>query len=272
MRREALVTGTLRSLALNLAFGLAHCVLGIWLDAWWFITLGVYYTILGAARVAVLQVRRRAAGDLQLERFAKKITGILLLALSVCLVGVVILSVAEERGVQFHTIIMIAVALYAFSKVGGALWGLIAAGRTASPVAKTLRNLSFADALVSIFSLQRSMLVSFPGLTPAEIAMFNALTGFGVCLLVCLLGINLIGGRYVEMAKSKLVRANEKVAETVVGGYKKVENAVVDGYKKVENAAVSGYTKLEDRFVDAYLTKDGETVEEAKARLKHQNK
>ena len=31
---------------------------------------------------------------------------------------------------------------------------------------------------------------------------------------------------------------------------------------------VEGYTKIEDKFVDAYLTKDGETVEEAKARLK----
>ena len=63
----------------------------------------------------------------------------------------------------------------------------------------------------------------------------------------------------IVMAKSKLVKANEKIAETVVGGYKKIENAVVDTY-----------TKIEDKFVDAYLTKDGETVEEAKKRLKNQ--
>ena len=31
---------------------------------------------------------------------------------------------------------------------------------------------------------------------------------------------------------------------------------------------MDGYTKIEDKFVDAYLTKDGENVEEAKARLK----
>ena len=35
---------------------------------------------------------------------------------------------------------------------------------------------------------------------------------------------------------------------------------------------MGGYTKIEDKFVDAYLTKDGETVEEAKARLKKENK
>ena len=73
--------------------------------------------------------------------------------------------------------------------------------------------------------------------------------------------VNLIGGKYTDMAKSKIVKANEKIAEAVTGGYKKIEKGVVEGY-----------TKLEDKFVDAYLTKDGETVEEAKARLKKENK
>jgi len=43
------------------------------------------------------------------------------------------------------------------------------------------------------------------------------------------------------------------------------------GNKKIEESVTEGYTKLEDKFVEAYLTKDGETVEEAKARLKKEN-
>jgi hypothetical protein len=35
---------------------------------------------------------------------------------------------------------------------------------------------------------------------------------------------------------------------------------------------VEGYTKIEDGFVDRYLTKEGETIEEAKARLKKEQK
>lgn len=58
------------------------------------------------------------------------------------------------------------------------------------------------------------------------------------------------------MAKSKLVKANEKIAEKVVGTFGKIEDTVVHGY-----------TKIEDAFVDRYLTKDGETVEEAKKRM-----
>lgn len=61
------------------------------------------------------------------------------------------------------------------------------------------------------------------------------------------------------MAKSKLVKANEKIAEKVVRTYQKIEDTVV-----------GGYTKIEDAFVDRYLTKDGETVEEAKKRLKQE--
>ena len=61
------------------------------------------------------------------------------------------------------------------------------------------------------------------------------------------------------MAKAKIVKANETIAEGVVTGYKKIENSVVDGYKKIE-----------DKFVDQFLTKDGETVEDAKKRLKEE--
>ena len=62
------------------------------------------------------------------------------------------------------------------------------------------------------------------------------------------------------MAKSKLVKANEKIAESVTSGFKKMSDTIV-----------GAYTKIEDRFVDQYLTKDGETVDEAKERLKQEH-
>ena len=156
---------------------------------------------------------------------------------------------------------MIAIATYTFTKITLAIIGMVKAKKAASPVFKTLRNIALADACVSVYTMQRSMLQSFPGLTPVEIQIFNILTGTAVWLIVLFLGINLIGGKKVDMAKSKIVKANEKIAEAVVAGYKKIEKSVV-----------SGYTKIEDKFVDTYLTKDGETVEEAKARLKKENK
>lgn len=67
---------------------------------------------------------------------------------------------------------------------------------------------------------------------------------------------------------SKIVETNERIAEAVVEGYKKIENGVVEGYKKIEDGVVGGYKKIEDGFVEKYIVRDGETVEDAKERLK----
>ena len=66
---------------------------------------------------------------------------------------------------------------------------------------------------------------------------------------------------------SKIVEVNKKIADAVVDGYKKIENGVVDGYKKIEGGAVDGFNKMADGFVEKYLLKEGETIEEARARL-----
>ncbi len=69
------------------------------------------------------------------------------------------------------------------------------------------------------------------------------------------------------MAKSKIVKANEKIAQSVTATYQKIETGIVDVYKKVETGVVSGFNIIKDAFVEQFLTRDGETVEEAKARL-----
>ena len=66
---------------------------------------------------------------------------------------------------------------------------------------------------------------------------------------------------------TKFAQANEKIAQKVVEGYRKIEDGVVTGYKKIENGAVEGFDKVVDKCVEVLFTKDGETVEEAKARL-----
>ena len=66
---------------------------------------------------------------------------------------------------------------------------------------------------------------------------------------------------------SKFVEANEKIAEMVVEGYKKIENGVVSGYQKIEDGVVEGFGKVTDACVRALFAREGETVEDAKARL-----
>lgn len=245
----------------NLVYALCNSVVGIVTHSWWLITIGACFSVFAATRFSVLQIRRKAKGDFEIELFAKRVTGVLLIVLTVCLVGVNILAFVKDRGIVYNKIVMIAIATYTFTKVTIAIIRMVQSKHIDSPTIKTLRNISLADAFVSVYALQRSMLVSFPGMNADGILIFNILTGTAVCIAVLLLGINLIGGKHVNMAKSKIVKANNKIAD-----------AVTSGYKKIEKGVVGGYTKIEDKFVEAYLTKDGETVEEAKARLKKENK
>ncbi len=69
---------------------------------------------------------------------------------------------------------------------------------------------------------------------------------------------------------SKLTEVNKKMEKAVVEGYKKIEDGVVSGYQKIEDGVVSGYQKIEDKFIATFLTKDGESVEEARERMNNE--
>ena len=180
----------LLSLVANTAFAAYYLISGALKSSWWLLALGSYYLILSLLRFTVLLSKRK-------EHFIVKFTGWMLIALSIPLVGTVLLSVLRDRGHELHMIIMIAMAAYAFTKITLATVNVVKARRTSSAVLITLRNISFADAFVSIFALQRSMLVSFEGMSEPEIIIMNATLGSAVCVIVLLLGINLLKNKKI---------------------------------------------------------------------------
>lgn len=251
---------------INALYGIYTGILGVAGRSWWFVALAAYYIVLAVTRFAVLLSMKHSPAET--ERFISRFIGAMCIFLAVTMAGVTFLSFQADRGVRHHEIVMISIAVYAFTKISLAIIGMVQSWKGAGSALKCLRNLSLTDAAVSIFALQRSMLVSFAGMSAANVQLMNALTGTAVYLFIALLGINLMGGKKITMAKSKIVAANEKIAEAVTGGYKKIESGVVGGYKKIEEGVVSGYTKIEDKFIDQFLTREGETVEEARRRLK----
>lgn len=70
----------------------------------------------------------------------------------------------------------------------------------------------------------------------------------------------------------KITEGLEKIEDGVVTGYKQIEEGVVTGYQKIESGVVDGFNKMTDKFVGKFLTKEGETVEEAKARIAEDQK
>lgn len=59
----------------------------------------------------------------------------------------------------------------------------------------------------------------------------------------------------------------QKIEDGVVSGYKAIENGVVKGYTAIQDGVVEGYTRISDAFVKKFLMRDGETLEQTKARI-----
>ncbi len=185
MRMDRTLKLALVSLLFNMVYSAYHIIWGITTHSWWLFTIGIYYVILSVVRFVVLSHKGK-------KHFVIRFTGIMLMTLSLSLVGTVILAFVKDRGTEFHLIVMLAIAVYAFTKITLATIKWIKARKSKSVKLITLRNISFADAFVSIFSLQRSMLVSFEGMSEIEIRIMNVATGSTVCVIVFLLGLNLV--------------------------------------------------------------------------------
>ena len=177
---------SLLSLAINIVFSAYNIVISCITRSWWMLTIGTYYAVLSVIRYTVLRCKKENTA------FIKRFTGILLMVLSLTLAGTVVLASVQDRGTVYHEIVMISIAVYAFTKITLSSVNLAKSRRCSSAKVKTLRNISFADAFVSIFSLQRSMLVSFGEMAKGTIKIMNIATGTAVCIIVALLGLNLI--------------------------------------------------------------------------------
>lgn len=186
------------SLMINIVYGIYNIVVGITMPSWWFLTAGVYYLILSVIRYFILRAKKNSS-----KKFLTLFTGIMLMVLSVPLAGMVILASVKDRGTEFHEIAMITIALYTFIKFTLATINVVKSKGNIPEREKALRNISFADAFVSIFSLQRSMLVSFVGMPANEIRIMNIATGSVVCIIVFLLGFNLICNKKTLLDEDK---------------------------------------------------------------------
>lgn len=197
------------SLGFDILYAAYNAVLGFTLKSEWFFCAAAYYTALSVMRFCAVKYGNSAT-DASQEYFIMRFCGYMLVLLSLILSVSVLLTVRQEIATSYHEIIMITIATYTFTKLSFAIINLVKSIKTACPFTVTLRNISFADGIVSIFSLQKSMLVSFGAMDIATIALFNSLTGAGVCLAVFITGIYMIRKDFNKMSKSKLVEINEK--------------------------------------------------------------
>lgn len=192
-KRTVVITAC--SLALNLIYSFFNLFFGIQGKSPWLITLAAYYIILSIMRFSAVLCQLKSPKNPVGQQILPKVVGILLIFLSIVLSGTTVLSVIQGTGRLYNEIAMLAVATYSFTKITLAIINIVKSKKYNSYALKSIRYISFADAAASIYSLQRSMLVTYNGMSEAKIAIFNAATGTAVSIVVFILGILLITRR-----------------------------------------------------------------------------
>ena len=76
-------------------------------------------------------------------------------------------------------------------------------------------------------------------------------------------GLEIVADKVAEEA----AKAEKKLEKGAVSGYHKIEETIVGGYHKIEDTVVGGFNKVADGFVNKFFAKEGETAQEAKARM-----
>ena len=185
------VTSALGSLAVTALFALYNGFLGVYHASLWNGSVCVYYLVLVLLRGIIIAARERAARKSDPDRFRKKAyiaSAALLLFLNVCLVVPVSLMVVRQKPVDMTLIPAIALAAYTTYKVIMASVNLKRRKRSADGLVRLLRTISFIDALVSILTLQNTLITVNAG-DGSEMLVLSAITGAAILLSVLALSV-----------------------------------------------------------------------------------
>ena len=189
---------TLPAFLINVAYTVYNGVIGIMNQSVWFITMAVYYSLLGIMRYRAVSTGRKISRLDDREQIRKKelsvikTDGILLLVLNLALSGVVLLTIAQDTAKRYSEIMVISIAAYTFYKITMAVVNMVKVRKRKSPILITIRNIGAADALVSMVTLQAAMFASFQDKNSLNTNQMNAITGLAVCILISILGISMI--------------------------------------------------------------------------------
>ena len=189
---------TLPTFLINIVYTVYNGVIGIANQSAWFITMAAYYSLLGIMRYCAVNTERKISRMTDPKLIRKKelsvirTDGILLLLLNLALSGVVLLTIAKGTAKTYSEIMVISIAAYTFYKITMAVINMVKVRKMQSPILITIRNIGVADALVSMLTLQTTMLASFQDTSSIDANRMNGIAGLAVCILIALLGASMI--------------------------------------------------------------------------------
>jgi hypothetical protein len=179
------------SLIVNLAYVALHVILMfVTRSYFWYGSLALYYALLVALRGGLVLAHKNGVKE-RAEQIKKyRNCGIILTILPVCLLVPILQTAFLDKAFSHEGLWIFAFAAYAFYKITMAIINLVKSRKECMLTVQAVRCVGFADALVSIFSLQTALLFTFS--ENANYGAFNIVTGLVVFVLTVCLGAFMI--------------------------------------------------------------------------------
>ena len=183
------------SLTANLLYAAVNILSWYLSRSMWFVVLALYYVILAVVRFLLVRyVRIHGLGKNRLGELRRaRLCSYILLTLNFVLTGAVMMILYQNKGFEYHGVLIYVMAGYTFYITTHAIVDLIKYRKYRSPVMTTSKIIALSAALVSMLALETAMFSQFGGdMTPENKWLMIALTGAGVSIVVIVMSIYMI--------------------------------------------------------------------------------
>lgn len=186
-----------QGMAVNFFYVVFRIAAGIRYASVWFVSMAVYYLVLGGLRTYLIVCYRRRTPEL--ERRCYHTTAWLLFLLNIPMGSMIVLMVRTNSGFFYPGYIIYLSALYTFYTMVTSGLNIMKFRKLGSPVLSAAKVLNFISAMMSILGLQTAMISRFSEHGENYRRMMNAITGSFVYGIVILIAIYmLLHGRYLR--------------------------------------------------------------------------
>jgi len=184
------------SLAWCALYGLFQLWLGFYHHTFWFYSLGAYYICLGVMRFLLARHSSKyAPGEkMQTELIKYRACGWVFLLMNLALTLIIFFMVYFNRTFRHHMITAIAMAAYTFTALTTAIINVIKYRKYNSPVFSASKIISLTAALVSMLTLESTMLTTFGDgtMTATDQKWMLGATGGAISVLIVATAIYMI--------------------------------------------------------------------------------
>jgi hypothetical protein len=197
-----------RGLFINLVFVVFYAYSGLKYASFWFGAVAVYYIILSIMRFVLFRnVRKETSREKELRVY--RFCGALMFALNLGMAGMSVQMVIQNKANDYTDFMVIASATYTFYCMVMAIVSMITVRKMHSPVLSAAKMLSFAAAIMSMFTLQTVLLSHFGADVNAQIV--NALSGAVVFLAVLFMALFMVLTANRELKKFRINNSQTKL-------------------------------------------------------------